>query len=116
MLGTILCTNGVAFRVWALHAQQVSVIGTFNDDDPFRPGKYMAITARLEHLKRLGVNAMQIMPLGQLDSWSEEDKGGIEFYIDVRACTPWGETRPNYRRAEVRQLILDNVLMWLVPS
>ena len=74
----------------------------------------MSITARLEHLKRLGVNAIQIMPVWTFDSWSEEGKGGIYFYIENRACTPWGETRPDYGRAEVRQFILDNVLMWLV--
>ena len=263
MLGTSLCKNGVAFRVWAPHAKQVSVIGTFNgwdetahpmqpedlgywtvqvegakfgdqykyqlvtsagvikridpyarevtnsvgnaiihdpefdwsdddfsmapwnqlviyelhvgtfnDDDPFRPGKFITITARLEHLKLLGVNAIQIMPvgqfagmrswgynpshlfavdsdyggslglkrfikrahqvgiaiildvvynhfgpsdldLGQFDGWSENGKGGIYFYNDDRACTPWGETRPDYGRGEVRQFILDNVLMWL---
>jgi len=65
----------VVFCVWAPHAKQVSVIGIFNDNDPFRPGTFMTITARLEHLKRLGVNAMQIMPVGQFDRWSEEDKG-----------------------------------------
>ena len=27
--------------------------------------------------------------------------------------TPWGETRPDYGRGEVRQYILDNVRMWL---
>ena len=114
MLGTTLCTNGVAFRVWAPLAKQVSVIGSFNEDDRFRPGKFMSITARLEHLKRLGVNAIQIMPLSPFDGWSEEGKGGIYFYNDDRACTPWGETRPDYGRGEVRQFILDNVLMWLV--
>jgi 1,4-alpha-glucan branching enzyme len=114
MLGTILRANGVAFRVLAPHAKQVSVVGTFSDDDPFRSGKFMTITARLEHLKRLGVNAIQIMPVGQLNGWSEVGKGGIYFYNDDRACTPWGETRPDYRRGEVRQFILDNVLMLLV--
>ncbi len=32
-MGSILSSDGVAFRVWAPHAQQVSVIGTFNDWD-----------------------------------------------------------------------------------
>ena len=147
-------------------------VGTFNDDDPFRPGKFITITARLEYLKRLGVNAIQIMPVGQFaglrswgynpshlfavdsdyggslglkrfikrahqagiavildvvynhfgpsdldlwqfDGWSENGKGGIYFYNDDRALTPWGETRPDYGRGEVRQFILDNVLLWL---
>lgn len=147
-------------------------VGTFNDDDPFRPGKFITITARLEYLKRLGVNAIQIMPVGQFagmrswgynpshlfavdsdyggslglkrfikrahqagiavildvvynhfgpsdldlwqfDRWSENGKGGIYFYNDDRAITPWGETRPDFGRGEVRQFILDNVLLWL---
>ena len=32
-MGSILHTQGVAFRVWAPHARQVSVIGTFNNWD-----------------------------------------------------------------------------------
>jgi 1,4-alpha-glucan branching enzyme len=147
-------------------------VGTFNDDNPFLPGQFISITARLEHLRRLGVNAIQIMPVGQFagmrswgynpshlfavdsdyggslglkrfikrahqagiavildvvynhfgpsdldlwqfDGWSENGKGGIYFYNDDRAITPWGETRPDYGRGEVRQFILDNVRMWL---
>lgn len=147
-------------------------VGTFNDDDPNRPGNFISITARLEHLKRLGINAIQIMPVGQFagmrswgynpshifavdsdyggslgfkrfikrahqagiavildtvynhfgpsdldlwqfDGWSENGRGGIYFYNDDRALTPWGETRPDYGRGEVRQYILDNVRMWL---
>ena len=34
--------------------------------------------------------------------WGEEDKGGIYFYNDDRAVTPWGDTRPDYGRGEVR--------------
>jgi 1,4-alpha-glucan branching enzyme len=147
-------------------------VGTFNDEDPYRPGKFISITARLGHLKQLGVNAIQIMPVGQFagmrswgynpshlfavdsdyggslglkrfikrahqagiavlldvvynhlgpsdldlwqfDGWSENNRGGIYFYNDDRALTPWGETRPDYGRGEVRQYILDNVRMWL---
>jgi len=32
-IGSILHAQGVAFRVWAPHAQRVSVIGSFNDWD-----------------------------------------------------------------------------------
>src|SRR5213075_102918 len=40
--------------------------------------------------------------------------GGIYFYNDWRARTPWGEkNRPDYGRAEVREFIRDNALMWL---
>ena len=147
-------------------------VGTFNDEDPCRLGKFISITARLGHLKQLGINAIQIMPVGQFagmrswgynpshlfavdsdyggsiglkrfinrahqagiavildvvynhlgpsdldlwqfDGWSENNRGGIYFYNDNRAVTPWGETRPDYGRGEVRQYILDNVRMWL---
>lgn len=147
-------------------------VGTFNNDDLSQAGRFNSITTRLEHLKRLGINAIQIMPVGQFagqrswgynpshifavdtdyggslgfkrfikrahqigigvildvvfnhfgpsdldlwrfDGWSENDKGGIYFYNDDRSQTPWGETRPDYGRGEVRQYILDNVRMWL---
>jgi 1,4-alpha-glucan branching enzyme len=51
--------------------------------------------------------------LWQFDGWSENGLGGIYFYNDWRAETPWGLTRPDYGRPEVRQFILDNALMWL---
>ena len=130
------------------------------------------MSSRLGHLKKLGVNAIQIMPIAQFagewswgynpahifsvelayggplafkkfvkrahrygiavildvvynhfgpgdldlwqfDGWSENDHGGIYFYNDDRAHTPWGDTRPDYGRNEVRQYIFDNVFMWL---
>jgi len=148
-------------------------IGTFNDqEDGSSPGEFASVTARLGHLQKLGVNALQIMPVGefagdrswgynpahifsvelayggpqafkqfiksaheqgiavildvvynhlgpsdldlwQFDGWSENERGGIYFYNDDRAVTPWGETRPDYGRGEVRQFLLDNVMMWL---
>ena len=148
-------------------------VGTFNDrEDVSRPGTFSSVSARLGYLKNLGINAIQIMPVGvfggdrswgyntahifsventyggplafkqfvrrahregiavildvvynhlgpddndlwQFDGWSENNRGGIYFYNDDRAVTPWGETRPDYGRGEVRQYILDNVLMWL---
>jgi len=51
--------------------------------------------------------------LWQFDGWSENDKGGIYFYNNHRSKTPWGDTRPDYGRPEVRQYIKDNALMWL---
>jgi 1,4-alpha-glucan branching enzyme len=53
------------------------------------------------------------LQLWQFDGWSENGKGGIYFYNDWRAGTPWGDTRPNYGRGEVRQFIRDNARMWL---
>jgi 1,4-alpha-glucan branching enzyme len=53
------------------------------------------------------------LDLWQFDGWSQNGKGGIYFYNDWRAETPWGATRPDYGRKEVRQFIRDNALMWL---
>ena len=51
--------------------------------------------------------------LWQFDGWSENDKCGIYFYNDHRIDTPWGDTRPDYGREEVRQYLRDNALMWI---
>ncbi|HEY9815868.1 MAG TPA: alpha-amylase family glycosyl hydrolase [Candidatus Obscuribacterales bacterium] len=148
-------------------------VGTFNDlEDEHHSGQFSSMSARLGYLKKLGVNAIQIMPIGefagdrswgynpahifsveityggplafklfvkrahesgiavildvvynhfgpsdldlwQFDGWSENDRGGIYFYNDHRAATPWGETRPDYGRGEVRQYLSDNAMMWL---
>jgi 1,4-alpha-glucan branching enzyme len=53
------------------------------------------------------------MSVWQYDGWSENGLGGIFFYNDWRAETPWGDTRPDYGRNEVRQYIRDNALYWL---
>lgn len=53
------------------------------------------------------------LDLWQFDGWSENGGGGIYFYNDWRAKTPWGDTRPDYGRGEVRQYLRDNALMWL---
>ena len=53
------------------------------------------------------------LDLWQFDGWSENDKGGIYFYNDFRSNTPWGDSRPDYGRGEVRRFIHDNAMMWL---
>ncbi|QRQ99603.1 alpha-amylase family glycosyl hydrolase [Dyadobacter sandarakinus] len=53
------------------------------------------------------------LDIWQFDGWSENDGGGIYFYNDWRAETPWGSTRPDYGRNEVRSYIHDNAMMWL---
>lgn len=53
------------------------------------------------------------LDIWQFDGWSENDKGGIYFYNDARSVTPWGDTRPDYGRQEVRDYIVDNAMMWL---
>lgn len=53
------------------------------------------------------------LDLWQFDGWSENGKGGIYFYNDHRSATPWGDTRPDYGREEVRRFIHDNAMMWM---
>ena len=52
--------------------------------------------------------------LWQFDGWhAPGHAGGIYIYDDRRAHTPWGHTRPDYGRGEVRQFLRDNALFWL---
>lgn len=147
-------------------------IGTFHREDEHSVGTFAEAIAKFEHLRGLGVNAIQIMPIAefagdlswgynpahifaveqayggpdalkhfireahkqgfaviidvvynhfgpsdldlwQFDGWSENGKGGIYFYNDDRSATPWGDTRPDYGRNEVRQFIYDNAYMWM---
>lgn len=147
-------------------------IGTFNVKEEGRPGTFESAIEKLPYLKKLGINAIEVMPimefsgdyswgynpdhpfaiegiyggpdafklfvktaheqgiaivvdvvynhfgpgnldLWQFDGWSENGKGGIYFYNDRRSQTPWGETRPDYGRGEVRQYLRDNAMMWL---
>ncbi len=53
------------------------------------------------------------LSLWQFDGWHENGHGGIYFYNDWRAETPWAHTRPDFGRPEVRAYIRHNVLMWL---
>ncbi len=52
------------------------------------------------------------LDLWQFDGWSEGG-GGIYFYNDERAVTPWGATRPDYGRGEVRTFLRDSAMCWL---
>lgn len=147
-------------------------IGTYHPNEPDRPGSFDDAIQGFDHLKRLGINAIEVMPaaefagdfswgynpahvfavesiyggpqgfrrfvkeahrqgiavildvvynhfgpsdldLWQFDGWSENDGGGIYFYNDWRAETPWGRNRPDYGRGEVRQFIHDNALSWI---
>ena len=147
-------------------------IGSFFADEKGKPGDFDTAMEKLGHLNRLGVNALQIMPIAefagdyswgynpaqifaveviyggpddfkrfvreahkrgfamiqdvvynhfgpsdlalwQFDGWRENEKGGIYFYNDHRSETPWGSTRPDYGREEVRRYIHDNAMMWI---
>ena len=59
------------------------------------------------------MNADPNLDLLQFDGWHEKGMGGIYFYNDWRAVTPWGDTRLDYGRPEVRTFVTDNVRMWL---
>jgi 1,4-alpha-glucan branching enzyme len=51
--------------------------------------------------------------LWRFDGWHDGPYGGIYFYNDPRALTDYGDNRPDFGRAEVRQFIRDNAMMWL---
>jgi 1,4-alpha-glucan branching enzyme len=53
------------------------------------------------------------LDLWQFDGWNQDGHGGIYFYNDWRSETPWGATRPDFGRLEVREYISDNVRMWM---
>ncbi|MEJ1971272.1 MAG: alpha-amylase family glycosyl hydrolase [Lacunisphaera sp.] len=147
-------------------------VGTYHAIRGQSPGTFDSLSAKLPHLRELGVNVIELMPvtefagdfswgynpahpfavesayggpgkfqamvraahahgigvlldvvynhfgpgdlgLWQFDGWNENNAGGIYFYNDGRAKTPWGDTRPDYGRGEVRSYIRDNALMWL---
>jgi len=148
-------------------------VGTFNVAQGANPpATLVAAIAKLDHVKELGANAVEILPhyefagslswgynpsfpysvesaygtpddlkkfvdeahargiaviadvvynhlgpsdldLWQFDGWSQNGLGGIYFYNDDRAITPWGNTRPDFGRNEVRQYLRDNALLWL---
>ena len=48
----------------------------------------------------------------QFDGWQENELGGIYFYNDDRASTPWGDTRPDFGRSEVRTWLRDSMFSW----
>jgi 1,4-alpha-glucan branching enzyme len=147
-------------------------VGSFHAQRGHRPGTFDSLIAKLPHLKALGVNVIEVMPvtefagdfswgynpahpfavesayggpekfralieaahalglgvildvvynhfgpsdlgLWQFDGWNENNAGGIYFYNDGRARTPWGDTRPDYGRGEVRAYLRDNALLWV---
>jgi len=53
------------------------------------------------------------LDLWRYDGWAEGDGGGIYFYDGDRAETPWGRTRPDYGRGEVRTFLRDSAMSWL---
>jgi 1,4-alpha-glucan branching enzyme len=53
------------------------------------------------------------LDMWQFDGWSVGGMGGIYFFQDWRASTPWGDTRPDYGRGEVRTFLRDNAMYWL---
>ncbi len=52
------------------------------------------------------------LDLWRFDGWGVGDWGGVYFYNDSRAVTPWGNTRPDYGREQVRYFLHDNAKQW----
>lgn len=54
------------------------------------------------------------LDLWRFDGWSDQNhNGGIYIHDNARSHTPWGDTRFDYGRGEVRQFLRDNALFWL---
>ncbi len=90
-----------------------SAYGTPNDLKHFVDECHMRGIAVVNDVvfNHLGPNDMDMW---KFDGYSQNNLGGIFFYNDTtRATTPWGNTRMDYSRAEVRQYIRDNAMMWL---
>lgn len=145
-------------------------IGAFNDSPGGGPGTFATAEAKLDYLRDLGINVIQLLPVNEFptdfswgynlsypwsvesayggpdalkhfvdqanargmavvldvvhnhygpndldlwrfDGWSQGGFGGIFFYNDARANTPWGP-RPDFGRSEVRSYIRDSVMMF----
>ncbi|EYF05207.1 alpha-amylase family glycosyl hydrolase [Chondromyces apiculatus] len=151
--------------IYEMHA------GTFHDSPGGGPGNWGSAKAKLDHLRDLGVNVIELLPVGEFPgdfSWGYNPSfpyapetaygtpddlksfvneahrrgisvivdvvhnhygpsdlpmwcftgdcmgnGGHYFYTDWRASTPWGNTRPDYGRNEVRDYIKDSIHWWL---
>ena len=147
-------------------------IGSFNVASGETHGTWQSAGARLDDLAALGVNMIEVMPVGEFpgdvsegynpsdifapshvygspddmkafvdaahahgigvmldvvyNHWGPSDlptwcfdgnclgqgNGGVYFYTNGRQDTPWGNTRPDYGRQEVRDFITDNVRQW----
>lgn len=77
-------------------------------------GKGIAVILDVVY-NHLGPNDLSVW---QFDGWfnryNGDDMGGIYFYNDWRADTPWGhKNRPDYGRPEVRKFIRDSALQWI---
>ncbi len=166
--------HGDVFHIPAWHELVVYElhIGTFNAKEKDQVGTLYTAIEKLDYLKGLGINAVELMPcsefagsrswgynpanpfaiesdyggpdglknfvkaaheagiavildvvynhfgpsdmdLWQFDGWHENDGGGIYFYNDWKSDTPWGSTRPDFGRKEVRDYIHENAMMWL---
>jgi len=78
--------------------------------DPGVPGIAVIFDVVYNHFGPEGLDAC----LWRFDGWSANDYGGIYLYNDDRAACAWGtKNRPDFGRAEVRQVIRDNAMMWL---
>jgi 1,4-alpha-glucan branching enzyme len=149
-------------------------VGTFNRNSPTQIGTFDEATAKLDYIRGLGFNAVQVMPafdfdtttsmgynpalpfaidnaygrlnamksfilaahqarlavildvvynhfgpqgldvcLNTFDGTSNPGYAGIYFYQDGRIHTPYGDSRPDFGRGEIRQYLCDNAMTWL---
>ena len=85
-------------------------------------GGYLAYKQMVDTLHQNGIAVIQDVVHNHygpsdLDLWCfdgpDYGNGGIYFYTDYKKETPWGDTRPDYGRDEVRSYIKDNAVYWI---
>ncbi len=92
----------------------------FAIEESYGGGEWFKTLVKSAHARGIGVILDVVynhfgpsdLDLWRFDGWSENEGGGIYFYNDWRNRTPWGATRPDYGRAQVRNYIRDNALFW----
>ncbi len=169
--GAHVWSNGFGMPPWNELVIYELHVGTFHDTPGFGPGHFRSAMEKLDYLRDLGVNAIELMPVTEFpgdfswgyntsfpfapesaygtpedmkafidaahgrgiavlldvvhNHWGPNDlpmwciggdclgHGGHYFFTDHRKHTPWGATRPDYGRHEVRDYIKDSVRQWL---
>lgn len=99
---------------WGYNPEHLfAIAGEHGGPDAFKEFVKGAHANGLSVIFPLTYSHLACRDLWQFDGWHENDKGGIYYYNDARAATPWGDTRPDYGCPEVQRYLLDNARMWL---
>ena len=93
---------------------------TMGDPDNSAPGTFLGMTERLDHLQRLGVNALELMPIVEFDELEYHRKNPItgdplcqfwgyspqNFFAPMRRYSAWAD-QPDGPMRELQTLVLE---------